>query len=131
MRSTRRAQEALLMGSLTAVVTLGLASATTPASKGTDWSKVTSASAGGGMAALIKAAKAEGQLTVTTLPDNWANYGAIIEAFTKKYGIKITDQNPEGSSQYEVDSMEELAGTNREPDVLDMGPAFAVEADQL
>jgi putative spermidine/putrescine transport system substrate-binding protein len=94
------------------------------------WAKVTSAAEGGGMAALIKAAKAEGHLNVITLPSNWANYGAIMKAFTAKYGIKITDANPEGSSQDEINAMEEEKGQSRAPDVLDMGTAFAVEGDQ-
>lgn len=48
----------------------------------------------GGMAALIAAARQEGQLNVITLPGNWANYGTIMKDFTAKYGIKITDANP-------------------------------------
>ncbi|MFZ0994874.1 MAG: ABC transporter substrate-binding protein [Candidatus Dormiibacterota bacterium] len=130
MSRRRKGQVAMLVGSLAAVLTLSATGITTLASKATNWSTATSAAAGGGMTALIKAAKKEGQLTVTTLPDNWANYGAIMHDFSKKYGIKITDENPEGSSQYEVDAMQQLAGTSREPDVLDMGPPFAVEADQ-
>ena len=42
--------------------------------KKVNWSTVTSAKAGGGMAALIKAAKAEGNLNVIALPADWANY---------------------------------------------------------
>ncbi len=60
--------------------------------------KATSAAGFGGMAGLIAAARKEGQLNVITLPANWANYGAIMRDFTKKYGIKITDANPDGSS---------------------------------
>jgi putative spermidine/putrescine transport system substrate-binding protein len=82
------------------------------------------------MAALIKAAKAEGHLNVITLPSNWANYGNIMKDFTAKYGIKINDANPEGSSQDEVNAMEQEKGQSRAPDVLDMGTAFAIEADQ-
>jgi putative spermidine/putrescine transport system substrate-binding protein len=59
-------------------------------------------SACGGMSALVAAAKAEGKLNVITLPSNWANYGAIMKDFTAKYGIKINDENPEGSSQDEL-----------------------------
>ena len=50
--------------------------------------------------------------------------------FTKKYGIKITDANPDGSSQDEINAMESLKGQSRAPDVLDMGTAFAVQAGQ-
>jgi putative spermidine/putrescine transport system substrate-binding protein len=84
----------------------------------------------GGMNGLVKAAKAEGHLNVITLPSNWANYGAIMKDFTAKYGIKITDANPEGSSQDEINAMQQLKGQSRAPDVLDMGTAFAIKADQ-
>jgi len=93
----------------------------------TDWSKATSAAAGGGMAALVKAAEKEGQLNVITLPSNWANYGAIMSDFSKKYHIHITDANPEGSSGQEITAVEQLKGQSRAPDVVDVGPSFAVE----
>jgi putative spermidine/putrescine transport system substrate-binding protein len=94
------------------------------------WDTATSLASGGGMAALVKAAKAEGQLNVITLPSNWANYGNIMKDFTAKYGIKITDANPDGSSQDEINAMEQLKTQSRAPDVLDMGTAFAIQADQ-
>ena len=50
------------------------------------------------MAALVAAAKKEGHLNVIALPPDWANYGEIISTFTKKYGIGITSDNPDGSS---------------------------------
>jgi putative spermidine/putrescine transport system substrate-binding protein len=99
-------------------------------SGGTDWSKVTSVAKGGGMNALIAAAKREGELNVITLPANWANYGNIMKDFTAKYGIKINDANPDGSSQDEINAMVQLKGQSRAPDVLDMGTAFAIKADQ-
>ncbi|HEX5295119.1 MAG TPA: ABC transporter substrate-binding protein, partial [Streptosporangiaceae bacterium] len=97
-------------------------------SGGKDFSKVTSAASGGGMAALVTAAKAEGTLNVIALPSNWANYGAIMKGFTAKYGIKITDANPEGSSQDEINAVQQEKGQSRAPDVLDMGTSFATEA---
>jgi putative spermidine/putrescine transport system substrate-binding protein len=78
------------------------------------------------MDALVTAAKAEGQLNVITLPSNWANYGAIMKAFTAKYGIKITDANPEGSSQDELNAIKQLKGQGSAPDVVDVGGSFAV-----
>jgi putative spermidine/putrescine transport system substrate-binding protein len=78
------------------------------------------------MAALISAAKKEGQLNVIALPPDWANYGAIITGFTTKYGIPITSDNPNGSSQDEVTAVQQLAGTSRAPDVLDIGMAVAL-----
>ncbi len=50
--------------------------------------------------------------------------------FTAKYGIKINDANPDGSSQDEINAMQSLKGQSRAPDVLDMGTAFAIKADQ-
>ena len=48
------------------------------------------------MSALIKAAKKEGHVNVITIPlSGWANYGAIMKDFTKKYGIKINDAEPQ------------------------------------
>jgi putative spermidine/putrescine transport system substrate-binding protein len=79
------------------------------------------------MAALVKAAEKEGHLNVITLPSNWANYGTIMSDFSKKYHIKITDANPEGSSGQEITAVEQLKGQSRAPDVVDVGPSFAVE----
>jgi putative spermidine/putrescine transport system substrate-binding protein len=92
-------------------------------------STASSLSAAGGMSALVAAAKKEGTLNVITLPSDWANYGTIMKDFTAKYGIKINDANPDGSSQDEINAMTQLKGQSRAPDVLDMGTAFAVKAD--
>ncbi|WP_432967729.1 ABC transporter substrate-binding protein [Dactylosporangium sp. CA-233914] len=85
----------------------------------------TSAQDLGGMDALIAAAKAEGQLNVITLPRDWANYGEIIDTFSSKYGIKVNSDNPDGSSQDEINAVKSLKGQDRAPDVLDLGGAFA------
>ncbi|QMU67845.1 ABC transporter substrate-binding protein [Streptacidiphilus sp. P02-A3a] len=90
----------------------------------------TSAAQFGGMDALVKAAQQEGQLNVITLPSNWANYGTIMAAFTKKYGIKISDENPEGSSQDEINAITTRKGQDRAPDVVDIGSAFAASGAQ-
>ena len=90
----------------------------------------TTLAAAGGMTALVAAAKKEGQLNVITLPADWANYGTIMKDFTAKYGIKINDANPDGSSQDEINAMQQLKGQSRAPDVLDMGTSFAIKADQ-
>lgn len=97
----------------------------------TDWSKVTSVAQGGGMKALIAAAKSEGQLNVISLPARWANYGTIMKDFSKKYGIKINDANPHGSNQDEINAMVRLKGRSSAPDVLEMNTAFATKADRM
>src|SRR4051794_29711798 len=66
--------------------------------------KMTSA----GMAALVKAAKKEGKLNTIALPPDWANYGEMISAFQKKYSIKITNDNPDGSSAQENEAIRSL-----------------------
>jgi putative spermidine/putrescine transport system substrate-binding protein len=77
------------------------------------------------MDALVAAAKKEGSLNVITLPADWANYGTIMKDFTAKYGIKITDENPDGSSQDELNAIQQTKGQDRAPDVVDVGPPFA------
>jgi putative spermidine/putrescine transport system substrate-binding protein len=91
----------------------------------------TSASGCGGMDALVTAAKAEGRLNVIALPRDWANYGAILDKFTATYGIPITSDNPDGSSQDEVNAVQQLSTTSRAPDVLDIGIAVALANTNL
>jgi putative spermidine/putrescine transport system substrate-binding protein len=90
------------------------------------WATATSANAGGGMPALVAAAKKEGQLNVITLPANWANYGTQMREFTAKYGIHITDAIPEGSSAQEIQAIQSGRGSSTAPDVVDVGESFAV-----
>jgi putative spermidine/putrescine transport system substrate-binding protein len=114
-----------------AIVTLAGCSATSSATAGSDgdadWKTATSAETAGGMDALVKAAKAEGQLNVIALPPSWANYGKIIDGFTEKYGIKINSANPNGSSADEVAAVKSQKGQSTAPDVLDLGNAVLQE----
>ena len=41
------------------------------------------------MTDLIAAAKKEGQLNVIALPRDWCGYGALIDSYKAKYGIKV------------------------------------------
>lgn len=91
-----------------------------------DWSVVASAADGGGMDALIAAAKAEGELNVITLPRDWCNYGEMIDTFSAKYGIKVNSLNPDGGSADEIQAIidnKENKGPQA-PDVIDVGPAY-------
>ncbi|WP_327418179.1 ABC transporter substrate-binding protein [Streptomyces sp. NBC_01233] len=88
----------------------------------------TSAADAGGMAALTAAAKKEGSLNTIALPRDWANYGALIDGFEKKYGIKVTVENPEGTSQDEINALKEHRPEGRAPDVIDVGGSFAQSA---
>ena len=105
-------------------------STSTSSASTTNWATVSSLAAGGGMNALVAAAEKEGQLNVITLPSNWANYGTIMKDFSAKYHIHITDANPDGSSQDELNAINQLKGQSRAPDVVDIGTAFAIKGDQ-
>ncbi len=84
-----------------------------------------SAEAAGGLDALVAAAKKEGTLNVIALPPDWTNYAEVISTFSKKYGIKVDSAQPDASSQAEIDAAKQLKGTDRAPDVFDLGPAVA------
>jgi putative spermidine/putrescine transport system substrate-binding protein len=122
------------IGSLALAAGCSSSSSSSPASTGANaagsskanFNTCDSATACGGMSALIAEAKKEGQLNVITLPSNWANYGTIMADFTKMYGIKINDANPEGSSQDELNAIKQLKGQSSAPDVVDVGGSFAV-----
>ena len=49
-----------------------------------------------------------------------------MRTFSKKYGIAITNDNPDGSSAQENQAVVSLKGDPRAPDVLDVNPSFAV-----
>jgi len=98
---------------------------------GYNWSNATSASSGGGMSALVAAAKKEGTLNVIALPNNWANYGTIIKDFTTKYGIKVNSIAPSDSSAQEVTQIEQKKGTSLAADVLDVGGSVATASTSL
>jgi putative spermidine/putrescine transport system substrate-binding protein len=80
----------------------------------------------GGMDALVEAAKKEGELNVIALPPDWANYGAIIKAFSDKYGIKVNSAQPDAASQDEVNAANQQKGKSSAPDVFDLGQAVAL-----
>ena len=111
----------------------GCSSSSSSGSSGSsvNWATESSASAGGGMNALVAAAKSEGTLNVIALPPTWANYGTIINTFEKKYGIKVNSALPDGTSQQEVDAVKTENGTAKAPDVLDVGLAVALANTSL
>jgi putative spermidine/putrescine transport system substrate-binding protein len=86
----------------------------------------TSAQGAGGMDALVAEAKKEGTLNVIALPPDWANYGAVISAFTTKYGVKVDSAQPDAASQDEINAADQQKGTDRAPDVFDLGQSVAL-----
>ncbi|MFI6341173.1 ABC transporter substrate-binding protein [Streptomyces sp. NPDC050535] len=126
---------AVLTGGLAVVAALtlsacGAAPEESTAANGRNAATATSAEDFGGLDALVTAAKKEGKLSAIALPRDWANYGALIDGFEKKYGIKITVENPDGSSQDEINAVTSRKGQDRTPDVLDLGSSFALSAAQ-
>jgi putative spermidine/putrescine transport system substrate-binding protein len=103
--------------------------ASTPAAT-TDWSTAQSAEAGGGMEALIAAAKKEGTLNTIALPLDWANYGAILASFKKKYGLTVNGENPDGASGDEISALKSTNGQSSAPDVVDVGNSYALSGAQ-
>ena len=129
MRATKAIAACAAAGCLALVAAGCSTSGSSSGSGGSTWSTASSAAGGGGMNALITAAKKEGQLNVITLPDDWANYGTIMKDFTAKYDIKITDENPDGTSQDELNAIAQTKGQGRAPDVVDVGTAFAAKGE--
>jgi putative spermidine/putrescine transport system substrate-binding protein len=85
--------------------------------------------AGGALKDLAAACKTEGQVNLIALPDDWADYKDILQAFRDKYpGVKNPVANPEFSSQQELDAVKNLAGQNGMPDTVDVSPAKAQAA---
>ncbi|MFH0179941.1 ABC transporter substrate-binding protein [Streptomyces cacaoi] len=124
-------------GALAAVAVLALSACgaapdtnTSTTADGKNAATATSAADFGGLDALVKAAKKEGTLNAIALPRDWANYGALIDGFQKKYGIKVAVENPDGSSQDEINAVTSRKGQDRAPDVLDLGSSFALSAAQ-
>jgi putative spermidine/putrescine transport system substrate-binding protein len=136
----------MLFSSIVVGTALAVAACAPPSSSGTSTSGSASGSASGaavaakdaksatdlgGLDALVAAAKKEGALNVIALPPDWANYGAIIAAFKTKYGLTVNSANPDGSSQEEVNAVKQLKGTDRSPDVVDVGLAVALANSAL
>ncbi|MFF3907598.1 ABC transporter substrate-binding protein [Streptomyces sp. NPDC001848] len=121
-----RARAAAALGCLALLTTLCLnACGGTPTTRLEKPATATSAQDVGGMHALVAAAKKEGRLTAIALPRDWADYGGLIDGFEKKYGIKVTVENPLGHSQDEVNALRNSGKRPTAPDVIDAGDTFA------
>jgi putative spermidine/putrescine transport system substrate-binding protein len=83
--------------------------------------------AGGDLDALYQECLDNGaQVNLIALPDEWANYKGVLQTFRDKYpGVENPVQNPNASSQEELDAVNNLAGQADMPDALDVSPAKA------
>jgi putative spermidine/putrescine transport system substrate-binding protein len=79
---------------------------------------------------LVADAKSEGQLTVIALPHDWCGYGAVIDGFKSKYGLKVNELNPDAGSGDEVEAIKANKGNKgpQAPDVIDVGLSFGPTA---
>src|SRR5882757_9272767 len=85
---------------------------------------------GQSMDKLVADAKAESQLTVIALPRDWCGYGALIDGFKAKYGLKVNELNPDAGSGDEVEAIK-ANKTNKgpqAPDTIDVGLSFGPQA---
>ena len=80
--------------------------------------------------ALVSAAKGEGELSVIALPHDWCGYGAMIDGFKAKYGLKLNELNPDAGSGDEVEAIRANKGNKgpQAPDVIDVGLSFGPTA---
>jgi len=82
---------------------------------------------------LVAAAKKEGSINLIALPPTWANYGAqgtkntLIGDFYSNYKITCNSVSPDDSSAQELAAIKTNKGTSKEPDVVDVSAAIAVE----
>ncbi|WP_228452416.1 ABC transporter substrate-binding protein [Rathayibacter toxicus] len=111
-----------------AALTLTLSACSGEASASSRSAAATAVSAAdlGGLDALVASAKAEGQLNVIALSDDWANYRQLIKGFEDTYGITVNSADPDLSSAEEISTAKNLAGQDTAPDVFDLGPAVAL-----
>jgi len=122
-----RAKRLVVAATSAAILASGLVLATAPAQAATNFCTVQNLKQAGGIDALVKAAKAEKELNVITLPRDWANYGEAMDLFSRAFGIKINSDNPEGSSAYEIQTIK-TAPASKQPDVVDIGISVLPDA---
>src|SRR5262245_20923637 len=79
---------------------------------------------------LVAAAKKEGELTIIAVPHDWCGYGAVIDDFKAKYGLKINELNPDAGSGDEIEAIKANKGNKgpQAPDVIDVGLSFGPSA---
>ena len=118
--------KSLIAVTVTALFSVGVIVFATPSQAATNICAAKNVKEAGGLDALVAAAKKEGKLALITTPRDWANYGAIFDAYEKAFGVKISVDNPDGSSQYEIDTMK-TAPKSKQPDSIDIGPLVVAQ----
>lgn len=110
----------------TTLAACGSGDGSTASVDGIDAATAASAADFGGIEKLVEAAELEGELNVIALPEDWANYGAVITGFEEKYDIEVNSANPNASSAEEIQAAVNQKGQDTAPDVFDLGAAVAL-----
>lgn len=86
----------------------------------------------GAMEDLVAAAQKEGELSIIATPRDWCGYGKVIDGFKAKYGLKVNELNPDGSSADELEAIRANKDNKgpQAPDVVDIGLAFGPQAQK-
>jgi putative spermidine/putrescine transport system substrate-binding protein len=84
------------------------------------------------MDALIAAAKEEGTLTTSALPDDWCNYREMIDTFKAKYGLEVNELDPNAGSNDELEAIKANKDNTgpQAPDVVDVGLSFGPQGTE-
>ena len=114
----------------TTMVATAVVATSATAQAAINYSTCTDLKSCGGMDALVKAAQKEGTLNAITLPRTWANYGEAMDTFSNAFGIKIVDDNPDGSSAYEIQTIK-TAPAKKIPDQTDIGITYGQQNENL
>ena len=115
------------LGAWLVLLVVGCSSSTaTAAHSSNPWVTNSAARDGGGMDALVAAAKLDGELNVIGLPRDWAHYGALIDGFKRQYGIKVNELDPNAVSQDEIDAATKAGKGKNAPDVFDLNMTAAL-----
>jgi putative spermidine/putrescine transport system substrate-binding protein len=117
----------VLSGAL-GMILAATALAAMPANAAVNASTAPNLSAFGGMAKLIKAAQKEGTLNLIATP---RDYGDAMDIMTNVFGIKISSDNPDGSSAQEIEAIKTTKNMTKMPDVVDIGLSHVAEAGGL
>ena len=71
------------------------------------------------------AATHEGELNVALVPNNWANYGQVVQAFSERHGIQVTQIDVQGNAANALNAIQKGPVV---PDVIDVNFPFGEQA---
>ena len=127
-RSTLRTAVAVVTAALTLTACGSDDGGSDDSGSGADAATATSAEDFGGMDALIEAARRRARSTSSRCRRTGRTTARCWTPSARSTTSRSTSANPDGSSQDELNAVESQKGQDRAPDVLDLGTAFARQA---